>query len=120
MKKGITRGILYAFVHFSLEAACFYFLFGRFGANEYWILFALLYDCLAFVPQALFGALQDRFPKLDLGTCGGIMSLYAMTVPAYACIKICRISKCYLLKIEAYIILPCRELSVKSCFCIII
>ncbi|MBR4880781.1 MAG: hypothetical protein IKU19_02540 [Clostridia bacterium] len=81
MKKGITRGILYAFVHFSLEVACFYFLFNRFGADSRWILFALLYDCLAFVPQGIFGALQDRFKKLDLGTCGAIMVITALILP---------------------------------------
>ncbi len=81
MKRGITRGILYAVVHFSLEVACFYFIFNRFGQSQYWVLFALLYDCLAFVPQALFGALQDRFPELDLGTCGAVMVITALLLP---------------------------------------
>ncbi len=81
MKKGITRGILYALVHFSLEVACFYFIFDRFGDHQYWVLFALLYDCLAFVPQGVFGALQDRYPRLDLGSCGAVMVITALILP---------------------------------------
>ena len=81
MKKGTVRGILYALVHFSLEVACFYFIFNRFSVGRYWVIFALLYDCLAFVPQALFGALQDRFPKLDLGSCGAVMVITALVLP---------------------------------------
>ncbi len=81
MKRGIARGILYAVVHFSLEVACFYFIFNRFGENRYWVLFALLYDCLAFVPQGIFGVLQDRFPRLDLGSCGAVMVITALLVP---------------------------------------
>lgn len=81
MKKAITRGVLYALVHFSLEVACFYFIFDRFGSHGYWVLFALLYDCLAFVPQAVFGALQDRFPRLDLGSCGAVMVITALVLP---------------------------------------
>lgn len=81
MKRGITRGVLYALVHFSLEVACFYFIFERFGTHQYWVLLALLYDCLAFVPQAVFGALQDRFPRLDLGSCGAVMVITALVLP---------------------------------------
>ncbi len=75
------RGVFFALVHFSLEVACFYFIFNRFGEHRYWVLFALLYDCLAFVPQALFGALQDRFPGLDLGSCGAVMVITALLLP---------------------------------------
>ncbi|MBQ4561908.1 MAG: hypothetical protein IJA55_06270 [Clostridia bacterium] len=81
MKRGTVRGILYALVHFSLEIACFYFIFNRFGTSQFWVLFALLYDCLAFVPQGIFGVLQDRFPRLDLGSCGAVMVITALILP---------------------------------------
>ncbi len=81
MKMRSIRGILYAFVHFSVEVACFYFIFNRFGADQYWVLFALLYDCLAFVPQGVFGVLQDRYPKLAFGSCGALMVITALVLP---------------------------------------
>lgn len=81
MKKRSIRGILYAFVHFSVEVACFYFIFNRFAVSQYWVLFALLYDCLAFVPQGIFGVLQDRYPSLDLGSCGAVMIIAALVLP---------------------------------------
>lgn len=81
MKNGTVRGVLYAIVHFSLEVACFYFIFSRFSTSGYWAMYALLYDCLAFVPQAIFGALQDRFPGLDLGSCGAVLVIAALLLP---------------------------------------
>lgn len=81
MKRGMLVGWLYATVHFSLEVACFYFLFNRFGSDKHWVLFALLYDCLAFVPQGILGVLQDRYPGLDIGGCGVVLIITALVLP---------------------------------------
>ncbi len=84
MKKRITvhtAGWIYAFIHFSVDAACFYFLFSRLNANPAWWALAMLYDALAFVPQSFFGLLADRFPKVDFGFIGCVLILTALVFP---------------------------------------
>lgn len=84
MKKEMSMtavGWLYAFVHFSLEIACFYMLFSRFSASPLWWGLALLYDALAFLPQSMWGAILDRFPKLPMGIVGGILTFSALLIP---------------------------------------
>lgn len=56
----MARGIIYAFIHFSLETACYFRLFSAFrNAGDWWTV-ALAYDALAFVPQVFWGDLTDR------------------------------------------------------------
>lgn len=84
MKKRITvqaAGWIYAFIHFSIDAACFYFLFSRLYANPAWWALAMLYDALAFVPQSFFGLLVDRFPRVNFGFIGCIFVLTALVFP---------------------------------------
>ncbi len=84
MKKRITvhtAGWIYAFIHFSVDAACFYFLFSRLNANPTWWALAMLYDALAFVPQSFFGLLADRFPRFNFGFTGCILVLVALVFP---------------------------------------
>lgn len=76
-----TIGSIYAFVHFSVETACFYFLFNRLSAGPMWWALAMLFDALAFLPQSLFGVLQDRFPKWNAGLLGAALMLLAMVLP---------------------------------------
>ncbi|MCR4616425.1 MAG: hypothetical protein K5756_09790 [Clostridiales bacterium] len=38
-----------------------------------WVLIALIYDALAFLPQSIFGIINDRFPKIKFGIIGLIM-----------------------------------------------
>lgn len=76
-----TAGWIYAFIHFSVDAACFYFLFSRLGASPAWWALAMLYDALAFVPQAFFGLLADRFPKINFGLAGCVFVLVALVLP---------------------------------------
>ncbi|MBE5939776.1 MAG: MFS transporter [Lachnospiraceae bacterium] len=77
-----TRGFIYAFVHFSVDAACFYFLFSRLSSDPLWWYLAMFYDALAFVPQNFIGLLNDCFPKMKSGLIGCILVLAALIVPA--------------------------------------
>ncbi len=83
MKKlsSLQVGILYSIVHFSVEVACFYFLFSRAGLDYLWVTFALLFDALAFLPQSIFGVLSDRFPNFNYGATGLIMIFIALILP---------------------------------------
>ncbi len=77
-----TIGIIYAFIHFTVDAACFYFLFSRLSSSPYWWGLALFYDALAFIPQSFFGLLSDCFPKFNAGLTGCIMVILALIIPA--------------------------------------
>lgn len=66
----LITGYLYFYVHFVVEVLCFYVLSSLVG-DSFLLWFApLFYDALAFVPQSLFGYLEDRYPKLNLGLLG--------------------------------------------------
>ena len=75
-----VNGWVYAFVHLSLETACFRYLYRVAGDTDFWML-ALLYDAFAFVPQVFAGMLQDRFPRLRLGAIGSALVILALTIP---------------------------------------
>ena len=74
-------GWLYFFIHFSCEVACFYFLFSRLNDNPLWWILAMLFDALAFLPQTIFGVLQDKFAALPFGIIGAILIFIALIVP---------------------------------------
>lgn len=74
-------GFLYAFIHFTVDAACFYFLFSRLAADSMWWCLALFYDALAFIPQSFFGLLVDRFPRFNAGFAGCILVFLALIIP---------------------------------------
>ena len=76
-----TVGVLYAFVHFAMETACFSFLFLRLSDDPLWVLMALGYDALAFLPQSLFGVLLDRYPKFPAGVIGCALVIAALLLP---------------------------------------
>ena len=77
LRKQYVHGIAYGFVHFSVEVACFYFLYSRISTSPLFWALALLFDAIAFLPQGIFGILTDRFPKLDLGFIGALCMLIA-------------------------------------------
>ena len=83
MKKMTTKraGWAYAFIHFSVEVACFYFLFSRLKLSDFWWSYALLFDALAFLPQTALGVLSDKFPKLPYGAIGCVMIAAALLFP---------------------------------------
>lgn len=67
------RGMAYWFIHFAVEALCFYTVFHVFKDGSFWWMIAVLYDSLAFAPQALIGALCERCPKFRPGLIGAIL-----------------------------------------------
>ena len=81
----LRSGLLFFYVHFVTEVMCFYLLGKYAGDSARMWLIPLAYDMLAFVPQALIGAVADRFPKLQLGVIGLIlMSTAVMIFPFVA------------------------------------
>lgn len=79
------RGVLYAVIHFAVEAICFTRLYSAFDTGEYWWLTALAYDALAFVPQSFFGILTDRYPKIKAAPSG----FFLMTLSLFPVGRIC-------------------------------
>ena len=80
MKK-YKLGAYYAFIHFSVEVACFYFLFARLSSSHIWWALALLFDALAFLPQSVIGLLNDKNIKLNIGVWGSLLVLLATVTP---------------------------------------
>ena len=74
----IKLGIAYSFIHFSVETACFYFIFSRFSTRPNWWAFALLFDALAFLPQNVIGIYSDRNLKKNIGLWGGVLMLISL------------------------------------------
>ena len=84
MKKHLsttTTGWLYSFIHFSVEVCCFYFLFSRIKLNSMWILYAFLFDALAFIPQSFLGVWADKISREYLGVTGCLMILMGLFFP---------------------------------------
>lgn len=84
MNKRVSKnviGILYAFIHFSVEATCFYMLSNVMGDSGYVWMLALVYDTLAFVPQMIFGAFSDKYPDCNLGAIGAAAVIASLFIP---------------------------------------
>jgi len=80
MKKSMFLGIVYAFVHFSVEVCCFYFLFSRMNSEPIWFLLTLLYDAVAFLPQNIIGIISDKYPRLNVGVLGSLLVVVALFI----------------------------------------
>ncbi len=80
MKKSLLMGLAYGFVHFSVEVVSFYVVYSTFGGSRLWWVAALLYDALAFVPQNIFGAVSDKYPKLNIGMIGCFLMIISLIV----------------------------------------
>ncbi len=76
-----TTGWLYAFIHFSVEVCSFYFLYSRLSLTAAWVLYAFLFDAVAFIPQSFLGAWADKMGKEYLGIAGCLMMLIALFLP---------------------------------------
>ena len=76
-----SAGWIYAFIHFSVEVASFYFLFSRITTTAFWWIWAMLFDALAFLPQSFFGVLLDKYPALPYGAFGAGAILIALCLP---------------------------------------
>lgn len=75
--KNIGCGYLYFYIHFITEIACFYFLSKISNNSNFVWLVPFIYDGLAFVPQALFGYINDKHPKIILSIYGTILMIIA-------------------------------------------
>ncbi len=78
MNKSTYVGLAFAFVHFSVEVACFYYIYSQFASNGYWWIIALLFDALAFLPQSIIGVIIDKYPKFNIGLLGSCFILFAL------------------------------------------
>ena len=76
-----TAGWAYAFIHFSVEVACFFLLFSKLKQTDYWWAYALIFDALAFLPQSFFGVFLDKHPNFPYGAVGCLLVAIALIFP---------------------------------------
>ncbi len=74
-------GVLYAYIHFAVEVACFFLLYNRFESGPLGVMYFLLFDALAFVPQSFLGILNDKYPNLNIGLIGSVFMVLSFFVP---------------------------------------
>ena len=79
MKKANTIGLLYFIIHFLIEITSYYVVFSYYD-SEYIVLFALVYDTLAFVPESLYGMINDIGIKIDFDIVGGLIAFAAVVM----------------------------------------
>ncbi|MBO4415884.1 MAG: hypothetical protein J5824_07890 [Lachnospiraceae bacterium] len=60
----------YAFIHFSMEVLCFFFLYRVFSGSSIWWSIAFVYDAVAFAGQVPVGAFCDKHPRFKPGIWG--------------------------------------------------
>lgn len=77
--KNILCGYLYFYIHFITEVACFYFLSKVSNSNFVWLV-PLIYDGMAFVPQALIGYMNDKRPKIIFSIIGTILIILSFII----------------------------------------
>ena len=75
--KNIGAGYLYSYIHLITEIACFYMLNKITNGSLFVWLVPFLYDGLAFVPQALIGYINDKFPKIKFSLIGNSFMILA-------------------------------------------
>lgn len=75
--RSVGAGWLYFYIHLVTEISCFYILSQVAGNTAGWCV-PFIYDCLAFVPQALIGRLCDRFRKLNISLIGTALIIIAV------------------------------------------
>lgn len=76
--ENIGAGYLYFYIHFVCEVVCFYMLGNMFGDKTFLWFCPLIYDALAFVPQGIIGHISDKFPKIQMGIIGVVLSFIAI------------------------------------------
>lgn len=75
--KNIACGYLYFYIHFVTEVACFYFLSKVTNNSNFIWLVPLIYDGFAFVPQSIFGFINDKHPKIIFSIYGIVLMILA-------------------------------------------
>lgn len=74
---GLSTGWLYFYIHFVTEVICFYCLSREIGDSVFLWIFPLIYDALAFVPQAIIGYISDKFRRINFGIIGILLMAFA-------------------------------------------
>lgn len=78
--ENIGSGYLYFYIHFITEIACFYFLSkATNNSNIVWLV-PFIYDGMAFVPQALIGYINDKYPKIIFSLIGTILIVISFLI----------------------------------------
>lgn len=77
---------MYFYIHFIVEIASFYFLSTVTGNSKFVWLIPFIYDGMAFVPQALIGYINDKYPKAIVGLFGTFLMVLAYLI--YFCTDI--------------------------------
>ena len=80
MKTDWKAAFAYWFAHFATELICFYTICRLFENGEYWWAIAILYDVLAFFPQAVWGRICEKHPDFRPGVTGGILMMTGAAV----------------------------------------
>lgn len=78
--ENIVCGYLYFYIHFIVEIASFYFLSTVTGNSKFVWLIPFVYDGMAFVPQALIGYINDKYPKVIVGLFGTVLFVIAYLI----------------------------------------
>ena len=66
MRKSNYIGFLYFWIHFLIEITSYYVVFTFFKSDRI-VIFALIYDVLAFVPEGFYGMIRDIGIKINFG-----------------------------------------------------
>lgn len=82
LPKNIGCAYIYFYIHLITEIVCFYYLSSISNSYIIWLI-PFIYDGLAFVPQALFGRLNDQYPKINLGIIGVILLILGIIIYGY-------------------------------------
>ena len=78
--KNIACGYLYFYIHFVTEVACFYFLSKVTNNSNFIWLVRLIYDGFAFVPQSIFGFINDKHPEIIFSIYGTALMILAYLI----------------------------------------
>ena len=78
--KNIACGYLYFYIHFVTEVACFYFLSKVTNNSNFIWLVPLIYDGFAFVPQSIFGFINDKHPEIIFSIYGTALMILAYLI----------------------------------------
>lgn len=81
--KNIASGYLYFYIHLITEIICFYYLSVVTNNSNFVWLIPFIYDGLAFVPQGIFGYINDKYPKFNMGIVGTILLIISYILLFY-------------------------------------
>ncbi len=87
LSKNISCGYLYFYIHLVTEIICFYYLSNIVNHYIVWLI-PFIYDGLAFVPQAIIGKFNDKYPKLNLGIIGTLLLSLGIFIYGYTNLSI--------------------------------